>query len=117
MRLLVLELTPINLCFDEIFPNLEIFVDRGKCVDKYLCFLWAVGLQYDVINKKLGSSAEREGLHNGPPGFEFIVFPSVFRSLEFSLKVGYSENVMILFDLRKKSYDASIKKIDLCFSA
>lgn len=65
-------------------------------------FLWAVGLQYDVINKKLGSSAEREGLHNGPPGFEFIVFPSVFRSLEFSLKVGYSENVMILFDLRKK---------------
>lgn len=72
-------------------------------------FLWAVGLQYDVINKKLGSSAEREGLHNGPPGFEFIVFPSVFRSLEFSLKVGYSENVMILFDLRKKSYDASIK--------
>lgn len=80
-------------------------------------FLWAVGLQYDVINKKLGSSAEREGLHNGPPGFEFIVFPSVFRSLEFSLKVGYSENVMILCDLRKKSYDASIKKIDLCFSA
>lgn len=61
-------------------------------------FLWAVGLQYDVINKKLGSSAEREGLHNGPPGFEFIVFPSVFRSLEFSLKVGYSENVMILCD-------------------
>lgn len=80
-------------------------------------FLWAVGLQYDVINKKLGSSAEREGLHNGPPGFEFIVFPSVFRSLEFSLKVGYSENVMILFDLGKKSYDASIKKFDLCFSA
>lgn len=116
MRLLVLELTPINLCFDEIFPK-EIFVDRGKCVDKYLCFLWAVGLQYDVINKKLGSSAEREGLHNGPPGFEFIVFPSVFRSLEFSLKVGYSENVMILFDLGKKSYDASIKKFDLCFSA
>lgn len=72
-------------------------------------FLWAVGLQYDVINKKLGSSAEREGLHNGPPGFEFIVFPSVFRSLEFSLKVGYSENVMILCDLCKKSYDASIK--------
>lgn len=80
-------------------------------------FLWTVGLQYDVINKKLGSSAEREGLHNGPPGFEFIVFPSVFRSLEFSLKVGYSENVMILFDLGKKSYDASIKKFDLCFSA
>lgn len=74
-------------------------------------FLWAVGLQYDVINKKLGSSAEREGLHNGPPGFEFIVFPSVFRSLEFSLKVGYSENVMILFDLGKKSYDASIKNL------
>lgn len=44
MGLLVLELILINLCFDEIFLNLEIFVDWGKCVDKYLCFLWVVGL-------------------------------------------------------------------------
>lgn len=45
-------------------------------------------MKYDTINKDLGSSTEREGLHSGPPGYEFIVFPSVFRSLEFSLKVG-----------------------------
>lgn len=48
---------------------------------------FSVGIKYDTINKDLGSSTEREGLHNGPPGFEFIIFPSVYKSLEFSLKV------------------------------
>lgn len=64
----------------------------------------------------MGLFVEREGLYNGFLGFEFIVFFSVFRFLEFFLKVGYLENVMILFDLCKKSYDVLIKKIDLCFS-
>ena len=53
-----------------------------------MCPFVLVGVKYDTINKDLGSSTEREGLHSGPPGYEFIVFPSVFRSLEFSLKVG-----------------------------
>lgn len=64
----------------------------------------------------MGLFVEREGLYNGFLGFEFIVFFSVFRFLEFFLKVGYLENVMILFDLCKKSYDVLIKKFDLCFS-
>lgn len=64
----------------------------------------------------MGLFVEREGLYNGFLGFEFIVFFSVFRFLEFFLKVGYLENVMILFDLGKKSYDVLIKKFDLCFS-
>lgn len=59
----------------------------------------------------MGFFVEREGLYNGFLGFEFIVFFSVFRFLEFFLKVGYLENVMILFDLGKKSYDVLIKNL------
>ncbi|KAL3854870.1 hypothetical protein ACJMK2_014109 [Sinanodonta woodiana] len=43
-----------------------------------------VGIAYDTVNKVLGTDTKREGLHNGPPGFEFIIFPSVFKSLEFT---------------------------------
>lgn len=58
---------------------------------RWLCF--TVGIKYDTINKDLGDSTLREGLHNGPPGFEFIIFPSVYKSLEFSQRVCYcSEN-------------------------
>lgn len=69
-----------------------------------------IGLQYDVINKKLGSSAEREGLHNGPPGFEFIVFPSVFRSLEFSLKCLNKDGVEIKLDV---TYQYKVRAVNL----
>nr|XP_022321612.1 uncharacterized protein LOC111123514 [Crassostrea virginica]XP_022321614.1 uncharacterized protein LOC111123514 [Crassostrea virginica] len=58
-----------------------------------------IGVKYDTINKDLGSSTEREGLHSGPPGYEFIVFPSVFRSLEFSLKCLNKDGVQIRLDV------------------
>ena len=51
--------------------------------------LFPVGLKYDTISKKLDITPQYEGLHNGPPGFTFIKFPSVFRTFEFSnLQVG-----------------------------
>lgn len=43
-----------------------------------------LGLEYDNIAKKLGSNVQYEGLHNGPPGFSFIIFPSVYETMEFS---------------------------------
>ncbi|CAG2187807.1 unnamed protein product [Mytilus edulis] len=43
-----------------------------------------IGIKYDTIRKKLIDSTEREGLHMGPPGFEFIIFPSVYTSLTFN---------------------------------
>ncbi|KAL5006061.1 hypothetical protein ScPMuIL_017219 [Solemya velum] len=43
-----------------------------------------VGIAYDTIQKDLGTTVEKEGLHTGPPGFEFIKFPSVFRTLDFN---------------------------------
>jgi len=34
------------------------------------------GVEYDVWSKKLDDAAKTGGLHNGPPGFKFIRFPS-----------------------------------------
>ena len=67
-----------------------------------------VGIKYDTIQKDLGSNTEREGLHSGPPGFEFIIFPSVYKSMEYeSLKVRviYSPQlVKTNVDYCKRSY-------------
>ena len=54
----------------------------------YVSYLLStVGIAYDTINKDLGTETKTEGLHNGPPGFEFIIFPSVYNSLNFALQV------------------------------
>ncbi|XP_067936280.1 uncharacterized protein [Watersipora subatra] len=37
-----------------------------------------IGLKYDTINKNLQTEVFREGLHTGPPGYEMIVFPSIY---------------------------------------
>ena len=39
-----------------------------------------LGLVYDVHQQVLYEETKGEGLHSGPPGFEFIKFPAVFRS-------------------------------------
>ena len=51
----------------------------------YVSFLLlpTVGVAYDTYQKKLASNSEKAGLHNGAPGFKFIKFPSVFKTLEF----------------------------------
>jgi len=43
-----------------------------------------LGIAYDNIAKKLGNEVQYEGLHSGPPGFSFIIFPSVYETMEFS---------------------------------
>lgn len=42
-----------------------------------------MGIKYDNIAKKLSNQVLGEGLHLGPPGFYFIVFPSVYQTMEF----------------------------------
>lgn len=42
-----------------------------------------LGIAYDNIAKKLGTEVQYEGLHSGPPGFSFIIFPSVYETMEF----------------------------------
>ncbi|VDI16344.1 Hypothetical predicted protein, partial [Mytilus galloprovincialis] len=42
-----------------------------------------VGIKYDTFQRDLGTETLREGLHQGPPGYEFIIFPSTYKSLTF----------------------------------
>lgn len=43
-----------------------------------------VGLSYDPNQRKLGSTAKREGLHFGAPGYKFIKFSSVFETVAYT---------------------------------
>ena len=52
-----------------------------------------MGIKYDNIAKRLGEDVKGEGLHIGPPGFSFIIFPSVFQTMEFR---DISVNLIIL---------------------
>lgn len=59
-----------------------------------------VGVQYDTIQKSLDTEVRKEGLHTGPPGFEFIIFPSVYRSMSFSdLSCLNKDGVQIVLDV------------------
>lgn len=42
-----------------------------------------LGISYDNIAKKLGTTVQYEGLHSGPIGFSFIIFPSVYETMSF----------------------------------
>lgn len=41
------------------------------------------GIKYDTIQRKLSDSLFLAGLHTGPPGFYFIIFPKNYRTLSF----------------------------------
>ena len=45
--------------------------------------MFKVGIKYDNIAKSLANTVDQEGLHLGPPGFSYIIFPSVYQTLEF----------------------------------
>ena len=64
----------------------------------YIIFIIPVGLKYDQIWKKLGDSPHNEGLHVGPVGYRFIIFPSVFKSLDFTdLQVCVFINILNIY--------------------
>ena len=42
-----------------------------------------MALKYDTFQKKLGAEPYYEGLHTGAPGFTFIKYASVFRTMTF----------------------------------
>jgi hypothetical protein len=54
-----------------------------------------VGVKYDNIAKVLGKEVYGEGLHAGPPGFSFIIFPSVFQTMQFR-DITVCENSILL---------------------
>lgn len=69
-----------------------------------------IGIAYDTINKDLGTETKTEGLHNGPPGFEFIIFPSVYKTLSFSLGCLNKDGVVIDLDVTYQ-YKAKAKEL------
>ncbi|XP_050418871.1 uncharacterized protein LOC126832201 isoform X2 [Patella vulgata] len=42
-----------------------------------------VGIKYNRVSLTLGDKPYYEGLYTGPPGFEFIVFPNTFTTMQF----------------------------------
>ncbi|XP_012944739.1 uncharacterized protein LOC101852805 [Aplysia californica] len=59
-----------------------------------------VGLQYDTIQKDLEDKVYTEGLHLGPVGFEFIVFPNIYTTMKFTgLECLNSDGVRIELDV------------------
>jgi len=50
---------------------------------KKFFFLIKVAISYNTISKKLSQNVQAAGLHLNAPGFKFIIFPSVFTSMEF----------------------------------
>ena len=47
-------------------------------------FFTIVGIKYDIHQNKLGNDVFQEGLHVGTPGYEFIKFPKVFKTITFN---------------------------------
>ncbi|KAJ8320122.1 hypothetical protein KUTeg_001709 [Tegillarca granosa] len=77
-----------------------------------------VGVSYDTIQKNLGDETKKEGLHTGPPGFEFIIFPSVYKSLDFNdLKCLNKDGVQIILDVtyQYKARAVNLREIILDF--
>lgn len=48
-----------------------------------MLFEFSVGIKYDIHQNKLGNDVFQEGLHTGPPGYMFIKFPKVFKTITF----------------------------------
>lgn len=77
-----------------------------------------MGLAYDIHQKKLASEVKREGLHPGPPGYHFIIFPSVFQSISYEdLMCLNKEGIEIELDvqLQYRARPAQLREIIIQF--
>lgn len=64
-----------------------------------------MALMYNTISRTLYDEVFDEGLHSGPPGFRFIIFPAVFRTISFDTlyclnKDGVVVNLNIAFQYK-----------------
>ncbi|XP_038048841.1 uncharacterized protein LOC119722673 [Patiria miniata] len=59
-----------------------------------------MAVMYNTISRELYQDVKQEGLHNGPPGFEFITFPSVYRTIQYPyLSCLNKDGVIITLDI------------------
>lgn len=77
-----------------------------------------VGVAYDTYQKKLSSTTQKAGLHNGPPGFKFIKFPSVFESLEFDDEICLNKEgveIVLQIEFQYRARPQKLKDIVMAF--
>ncbi|CAD5113797.1 DgyrCDS2964 [Dimorphilus gyrociliatus] len=73
-----------------------------------------IGLKYDTIKKKLQKDAFYEGLHFGSPGFKFIKFAAVFKSLQLNNFVCLNKDeVFITLQLSLQHRPRAVKIYDI----
>lgn len=60
------------------------YAKRTRTTGLPLSFSATVGIAYNIHQKTLAKTLQREGLHTGAPGYKFIIFSSVFQSMSFS---------------------------------
>ncbi len=64
--------------------------------------IFKVAISYNTISKKLSRDVQAAGLHLNAPGFQFIIFPSVFTSMEFDdisvcfLNFDFKKNLILI---------------------
>jgi len=78
------------------------------------------GLQYDSIQRILKDKLYLAGLHTGPPGFRFIIFPKNYRSLAFDNikclnKDGLEIQLDVQFQYLAKLNGKSLKRLVMEF--
>ncbi|XP_057305170.1 uncharacterized protein LOC130642109 [Hydractinia symbiolongicarpus] len=71
------------------------------------------GLQYDVHQHKLKSKVYTAGLHAGPPGYKFIKFPRVYRTISFPEVQCLNKDGLTIELSVQFQYLASLKDEDL----
>ena len=55
---------------------------------------------YNTVLRDLYTEVRQEGLHTGPPGFRFLIFPSVFRTIHYeSLQCLNKDGVIIVLNI------------------
>ena len=87
-------------------------------IDSY-CFIFPlVGLAYNIHQKTLATTVQREGLHAGAPGYKFIIFKSVFQSIAFpDLRCLNKDGIEIELDvqLQYRARPKNLREIILLF--
>ena len=75
--------------------------------------IFLAGLQYDVNQHTLKGEVFNAGLHAGPPGYKFIIFPRVYKTIQFTnVKCLNKDGLTITLSIQFQ-YLVSLKKEDL----
>ena len=76
-------------------------------------------MQYNTIEKKLGSGVCTVGLHGGAPFFRFIKFPSVYKTLKYENEDSVSKygiKVDLTLDMQYLMGQGRVLKLLSCYS-